>query len=725
MRRVLTGLICILSFTVLFSHQTLASTGGNTGLTGLWEYPTAEMPEDGTGRFGYTNASPYAYYFLDLAWLPWLEVNARFTTFDGFPANSKPDSRIYMDKAMDLKAILWHNKDPEKWYLPSLAFGIVDMMGTELMRAWYGAATWRWGSVAATIGYGSDRLNGVYGGLEWDIANWITLKAEYSPLDYNKDIVYGRRVVDELPSSKYNFGLVLKAPWGMQASASYQRGNQFVFSISQRIDLKGPFFGEHKKEYGTAGASRFPEWKDTQREEILSRIKSGIEKYVRVRDVDIKLEEFADEENEDSEEVRTRLTLGYENYGYSSHAEAMTRIIVLLSSILPETDELVLIHKNAGIPVVSANFPGKLLFDIRARSLPKEDPVNAAIFSWAGSDSKIEDADETHFLENKAKHEVKAMVVYEPRLDQTLYQDYFDRWNIDLIYNGRYSNGWGSVIDVRFPFYVHVDTSNITGLWWEKDLNDKIRIQQLGATYANKLDSDGRAWFFGEGGYLDEEWFGGNLWARYYGESGNWWIGARLAAYRDRDPESFGGFTDGRYMYLGGVPKGIDDGRDWWNTMFVQAGYHFEDLDLDLQAEYGSFVDDDKGYKIALTRHWDDTALGFWYIDTDIDAPNKSFTKAGVHMEIPAEKWFGSWFGNSSSHIWEQNTMLLSTWRMHSGREGGYIRTPERMMSQLRPAAMKKNVERLLMEYCSYEEGEVRAKEEAEQVKSILEYIFH
>ena len=178
-------------------------------------------------------------------------------------------------------------------------------------------------------------------------------------------------------------------------------------------------------------------------------------------------------------------------------------------------------------------------------------------------------------------------------------------------------------------------------------------------------------------------------------------------------------------MYLGGVPKGIDDGRDWWNTMFVQAGYHFEDLDLDLQAEYGSFVDDDKGYKIALTRHWDDTALGFWYIDTDIDAPNKSFTKAGVHMEIPAEKWFGSWFGNSSSHIWEQNTMLLSTWRMHSGREGGYIRTPERMMSQLRPAAMKRNVERLLMDYCSYEEGEVRAKEESEQVKSLLEYIFH
>ena len=719
----------MLSFTVSLSHPALASTGGNTGLTGLWEYPTAEMPEDGTGRFGYTSAYPYAYYFLDLAWLPWLEVNARFTTFDNIKGEN---SRRYMDKAMDLKAVLWHNKDPEKWYIPSIAFGIVDMMGTELMRAWYGAATWRWGNFAATLGYGTDRFNGLYGGLEWDAANWLTFKAEYSPLDYDKDrTASNRRVLDELPSSKFNFGFVFRTPWGMDGSVSYQRGDEFVFSVSQRIDLKGPFFGDHKKDYGTNGDSRCPEWDKTDKEELLSRIKSGIEKYVRIRDVDIKLEE-SDE--------GTRLILGYENYGYSSHAEAMTRVLVLLASVLPETNELLLIHKNAGIPVVSASFPGQLLFDIRARSLHEEEPMQTAIFSWAGSDNaktaEHEDADEEplpeenifeeeHFLENKAKHEVKAMVVYEPRIDQTLAEEYFDRWDIDLIYNGRYSNGWGSVIDIRFPIFTHVDTTSVTGLWWEKDLNDKIRIQQLGMTYANRIGSSGRAWFFGEGGYLDEEWFGGNLWARYYGEDGNWWIGARVAAYRDRDPESFGGFTDGRYSYLGGNPKGIDDGRDWWNTMFIQAGYHVEDLDLDLEAEYGSFVDDDKGYKISLVRHWDDTALGFWYIDTDVNAPDKSFTRAGVHMELPAEKWFGSWFGNSSSHIWEQNTMLQSTWRMHSGREGGYIRTPERMMSQLRPAAMKRNVERLLKDYCSYEDGEVRVKEEAEQAKSLFEYIFH
>ena len=94
-------------------------------------------------------------------------------------------------------------------------------------------------------------------------------------------------------------------------------------------------------------------------------------------------------------------------------------------------------------------------------------------------------------------------------------------------------------------------------------------------------------------------------------------------------------------------------------------------------------------------------------------------------MEIPAEKWFGSWFGNSSSHIWEQDTLFISAWNIESGREGGKIRTPERMMSQLRPMALKKNVERLLKNYCSYDDKDEEDGDEDKQVQSLLEYIFH
>ena len=705
LRRAVNILLCLTI--VLNPASAFAYTAANQGITGLWEYPTAEIPDDGTGRFGYTNDSPYAYYFFDMAFLPWLEINARFSLFDSIQANE----RRYMDKAIDLKAMLWHNSNRNLWFLPSIAVGISDIMGTEVMKAYYGAATWRWGSVALTAGYGSDRYNGFYAGFEWDIANWLTFKAEYSPLDYTQDTIGSERILKQGPSDKYNVGFVIRTPIGLEGSVSRQRGDEWTFTISQRINLTGEFFGNARKPLESPGEPRIIDWDKTNKDEFISRIKSGIEQYVRVRDVDIKLEKTEDGH---------KLSLAYENYGHSSHAEAMARILVVLSEVMPETDELVLIAKNAGVPIVQASFPGSLMFDMRARTLREEDPLQSAVFTWSARE--LEDPDAEHLLARKAQHDVKAVIVYEPRLDQTLDQEYMDRWDVDLEYTGRYSHGFDGIFDVRFPIHVHVDTTDRTGLWWEKDLNDKIRINQAGLTWANHFGSAGRAWLFGEGGYLDEEWLGANLWGRYYGENGNWWIGARLAAMHDRDPYSFAGLTSGKWRYRYGRAYDDEESNQWRELAFVQAGYHFTGLDLDFEADYGSFADNDKGYKLAVTRHWDDVALGFWYIDTDINAPGKDFTRAGIHLELPAERWFGSWFGNSSSRIWEQNTMLQSSWNMESGREGGTIRTPERMMSQFRPTAMKRNVERLVRSYCSYDENGDDEKN-TQEIRSLLEYI--
>ena len=189
MRRAVKILLC---FVILMNAASAyAYTSANQGITGLWEYPTAEIPDDGSGRFGYTHNSPYSYYFLDTAFLPWLEINARFTLFDSLAG----EKRRYMDKAMDIKAMIWHTSNPRLWFIPSIAAGVSDMMGTEIMKAWYGTATWRWGKVAMTAGYGSDRYNGFFAGFEWDIADWLTLKAEYSPLDYTQDTASGRKIL--------------------------------------------------------------------------------------------------------------------------------------------------------------------------------------------------------------------------------------------------------------------------------------------------------------------------------------------------------------------------------------------------------------------------------------------------------------------------------------------------------------------------------------------------
>jgi hypothetical protein len=133
--------------------------------------------------------------------------------------------------------------------------------------------------------------------------------------------------------------------------------------------------------------------------------------------------------------------------------------------------------------------------------------------------------------------------------------------------------------------------------------------------------------------------------------------------------------------------------------------------------DYGRFLDADVGGKLSAIRHWDETAVGFWISRTDHLSPGKDFTNAGVHLEIPAEKWLGSWLGSPSAHQWTQDVSFLSTWRVDAGRAPGSWRDPERLLSQLRPIELKKNVEKLLEDYCSFEAAEA---EEA-QIQSLFD----
>ncbi len=703
----LSGLGAVLLFVAWGSGAWASGTAANPGYVGLWEYPTAEMPSDGAGRFGYTHASPYAFYYVDLAWLPWLEINARLTTFDNVYVapdggiNDKGIGRDYMDKALDLKAMLHRSR---KWYVPSLAFGVTDVMGTELMKAWYGVATWRISSLAFSVGYGTDRMNGLFGGISWNVADWLTLKAEYSPLDYTQDQAGGHKTHPRAADSKYNVGAVLSAPWGMEGAFSWQRGEEFVVSLSQRFDLHGPYlFGDRdgrkgKKDFDAPGSARVARWKDVRPEKLGGEIVDALARFVRVRDVEVAIAE-------------RKICVAYENYGHASDAEAMVRVLVVMSALSPHLDSICLIPRLRGTPVVCAEFPGEVLFGIRARDLVSRDPLQAAIFTWAKRDF-FEKSDEEWlyhsgaFLRNRARNDLKAMLVYEPRIDQTLDSAYQNRWSIDFIYQNRSSDGWGAYADVRAPF------ANTVDIWWEPDMNDDIRLQQAVISYLRNLKNEGEAglWALGEVGWLDENWFGLNLWGRVYAKNGRWWGGVRLGVVRDRDPYAFAGLAEGQIDYDFGGRDNAD--ADPWRTVaWLQGGYNLSEMGLDLQVEYGRFADTDVGVTFSAMRRWDDTAVGFWISRTDRLTPGKDFTNAGVRLELPAEKWLGSWFGRSSSHVWEQDVSLLSTWRIDAGREPGSWRDPERLLSQLRPMELKKNVEQILDEYCSFELTESKKTE--------------
>ena len=329
---------CFFTAALVFSSGLVAraaeasGTAANPGFFGMWEYPTAEMPEDGNGRFGYTKSSPYAFYYVDLAWLPWLEVNARLTTFDNVyvspagPVNDRGIGRDYMDKAIDVKAMLHRSR---AWYLPSIALGTTDIMGTELMKASYGVATWRINKFAFSAGYGTDRMNGFFAGASWSAADWLELKVEYSPMDYARDAAGGFRPHPGAADSKYNFGAVFEAPWGMQGSVSWQRGEELVFSLSQTFSLDGRFFKGREtlenRPYEEPGAARAAEWEDIAPERISESIIDALSRYVKVRDVEVAIGD-------------RKILVAYENYGHSSQAEAMVRVLVVIAAVSPHLD---------------------------------------------------------------------------------------------------------------------------------------------------------------------------------------------------------------------------------------------------------------------------------------------------------------------------------------------------------------------------------------------------
>nr|HPI98854.1 YjbH domain-containing protein [Synergistales bacterium] len=160
-----------------FISASYAVSPSNGGYAGLFEYPTAQMPGDGKGWAGISWYEPYRPYYVTLGYFPWMEFNLRLTRFATGGIVSEGYGR-YKDKAIDLKFLMLEQDETH----PSVAFGVTDILGTEIMQAWYSVATWEWENLAITWGYGTDRLNGFFGGISWEPYDWLELKAEYSPL---------------------------------------------------------------------------------------------------------------------------------------------------------------------------------------------------------------------------------------------------------------------------------------------------------------------------------------------------------------------------------------------------------------------------------------------------------------------------------------------------------------------------------------------------------------
>jgi len=220
MRKIGTVPICLLLALPAQAQVALPSTSGQSGLISM---PDARIAPEGTWRTGYSYLNPYPAVWTNLAILPWLEGNFRFTRimYAPQPFADRPDGNYgdYKDKSFDLKLRVL----PEREWWPQVALGVHDIEGTGLFSAFYGVASKKLGDFDLTLGYGRKRIDGAFGGIRWQperLGNWSVV-AEYDAYDYPNDRFAAQSGAAEYRKSAA-LGLEYREKWwGAKAFAAH------------------------------------------------------------------------------------------------------------------------------------------------------------------------------------------------------------------------------------------------------------------------------------------------------------------------------------------------------------------------------------------------------------------------------------------------------------------------------------------------------------------------
>ncbi|MEO8159624.1 MAG: YjbH domain-containing protein [Betaproteobacteria bacterium] len=186
--------------------------------------PDARIDPDGTWRTGYSYANPYAAVWVSLTALPNLETSLRYTAIRGVPGFTDPTRAgsygDYKDKSFDTKFLLME----EDGIWPAVTLGVQDLFGTDVFRATFVTMGKRVGDFDFTLGYGNDRIDGVFGGVRYK-PQWLkgwALVAEWDANDYKRDIGASlsgvdRRKHEPVAGVEYRYGWL-----GLQASYGHE-----------------------------------------------------------------------------------------------------------------------------------------------------------------------------------------------------------------------------------------------------------------------------------------------------------------------------------------------------------------------------------------------------------------------------------------------------------------------------------------------------------------------
>lgn len=238
------------------------ASASDYGTTGLIDIPTARFDADGTFAAAASTDERTKQFSITYQATPWLQGTFRYTGFNEF---------FYWDRNYEFKARLWE----EELYLPQVAVGIRDMVGTGVFGSEYVVASKQFGRTDVTLGVGWGRLAGevgfpnpltriddrfatrsadtglggelsfgnffsgkdvgIFGGVSHGLEKLpLTLMAEYNPDQYDWDSQKG---VDR-PKSPWSAGVTWHALPGVDLRLSLQHGDEIGVGFRSYLDSK-------------------------------------------------------------------------------------------------------------------------------------------------------------------------------------------------------------------------------------------------------------------------------------------------------------------------------------------------------------------------------------------------------------------------------------------------------------------------------------------------------
>lgn len=218
-----------------------AAAPTNNGQSGYINMPNASVETDGAFSVGYSYDRPYGTAWVSSTLLPFLQVGGRYVSISGIPGFSNVPGEYgseygrFKDKVLDAKLRLWQ----EGSWMPALAVGQTDLLGTNLFKGQYVVATKTFGAarnIEASVGYGNKRPDGVFGGVRWtslSAPNW-SMVAEYDANDYTRDFSADRTTAGQRRSGAV---LGLEYRWGWLGAQVARHRDHFSANVYASIPL--------------------------------------------------------------------------------------------------------------------------------------------------------------------------------------------------------------------------------------------------------------------------------------------------------------------------------------------------------------------------------------------------------------------------------------------------------------------------------------------------------